>query len=262
MTDIAIFDQSPFKNLNLGGGPTDAASNVDAGAGPKPDLTFLIPRKGPSIGGVQLSASMSETHSYSARISRNPVEDGSVVSDHRILEPVKLSMHAIITEAPVDLLEIALSTREISGNPNDPAIGQKREKPLDTFNRLLQFHEDHILFTVITGIRVFKDMVFTSLQVQRDRKTGQIIAFSAEMEQVVIVSTQLIPADIKPKAAPTTDAGNKAKDAAPEMVCDPVPRSLVPHIYDAASNAIVSFFGGSPEGVAMNCHPKVLPKPL
>jgi hypothetical protein len=155
--------------------------------------------KGPLIGTVQIDVSVRETHRTTAEVSENALETGSDVADHRRVLPAELSMDGVISERPTDLIELVT------------------QESLDGRYLGLQSLVDNAdTFTVVTGLRVYKDMVFTLFEVSRDQTTGKIIRFNSTLRQLEFANTD--PAQVvvvandedAPKAKPKTDTGPKA----------------------------------------------------
>lgn len=120
-----------------------------------------------TVGGVTLDATISEDHEFNSRVTNFPVEDGSIISDHIIKEPETLQITGIVTDTPLAIL--AAFNRSI-----------------DAFNRLIQIYENRERISVVTGIRVYTDMVMTSLQVPRNVQTGQSLTFVIELQKIFL----------------------------------------------------------------------------
>lgn len=119
------------------------------------------------VGTVSLDATLSEDHSYRSRVTNFPIENGTYISDHVINEPVRLSIRGLVSDTPLNIL----------------AIGNRS---IDAFNRLIEIQERKERISVITGIKVYTDMVITSLNVPRDIATGQSLTFNIEFQKLMI----------------------------------------------------------------------------
>ncbi|MEM0173063.1 MAG: hypothetical protein QXI16_00990 [Sulfolobaceae archaeon] len=126
-----------------------------------------------NIGGVFLDATISETHEYTSRATQFPVENGTMISDHIINEPVRLAITGIVSDSPVRYFSFF-------------------NRSTDAYNRLVRIHELKERITVVTGIKVYNNMILTSLTVPRDNSTGQALNFVMEFQQIIIdTSAQL-----------------------------------------------------------------------
>ncbi len=123
-----------------------------------------------NIGGVFLDATISEEHEYNSRVTQFPVENGTVISDHIINDPIRLSISGIVSDSPIRFLSFF-------------------NRSTDAFNRLIRIHELKERITVVTGIKIYENMVMTSLNVPREVGTGQALNFSMEFQQILLASS-------------------------------------------------------------------------
>jgi len=170
-------------------------------------LSALLGRKnGPVIGGVQIDVSLRETHSVTKTISDSPVEVGSDISDHVKKSPDEVSLDGMLSNLPSSL--IARAELETSGD-----TAEKR------YADLLDLVNNADSFELITGLRVYSNMVFTSFAVERDNTSGEVIRFKATMREIEFAQSETVevaPSEVDSgKVEPTTDRGTKPKKPAP-----------------------------------------------
>lgn len=182
---------------------------------------FKIPTKA-QIGFLKLDASLSETHTRTAKVTDNEVEDGSVISDHVRLNPKSLTINGQISDAPVSFLGLGVSGDDVLGAANDFADGDKgafeglvknsRRTPAEAWGYLNQIMENRTPFSVVTGLQRYENMILTSLSAPRSSKDGKSLMFNGELRQVVIVesSTTKIPG-FKIKGDAKNSASSKGK---------------------------------------------------
>lgn len=158
-------------------------------------LSLLFGRKYDQtrIGGVFLDATLTEDHTYNARVTSYPVENGMIISDHIINEPETVRITGIVSDTPINILS-------------------QFNRSTDAFLRLVRIHDLKERITVVTGIKVYTDMVMTSLQVPRNIQTGQSLTFSIELQKVFLDSSVRLDLDI-----------NQPFEKAP----DKIPREIV-----------------------------------
>lgn len=142
-----------------------------------------------TIGGVVLDATLTEDHQYNARVTNYPVENGKIISDHIINEPETVQITGIVTDTPL-------------------AILSSFNRSINAFNRLIQIHNNRERVTVVTGIKVYTDMVMTSLQVPRNVQTGQSLTFIIDLQKIYLDSSVKLSLD-------PNDPFNKATDKIP-----------------------------------------------
>lgn len=139
-------------------------------------LSVLFGRKyaRAQVGVIAIDATLSEDHEYTSRVTSFPVENGELVSDHIINEPEKLNLVGLVTDTPLNIL-----------------LGFNRS--ITAFNRLIDIHRNKEIVTVVTGIKVYTNMVMTSLNVPRDLSTGQSLTFNMQFQKILLdSSTRLI----------------------------------------------------------------------
>lgn len=118
------------------------------------------------VGVVTFDTMVNEEHRFSSRVTYFPVESGTSVSDHIINQPDIVSLSGIVSDTPLGLL--APFNRSIAA-----------------FNALIQIHERRQIVDVVTGIKVYKNMAITSLNVPRTVKSGQTLTFNIELQKII-----------------------------------------------------------------------------
>ena len=148
-----------------------------------------------NVQGIFLDVTVSEDHHYVSRVTQFPIENGRIITDHVINEPETLSLTGIVSDSPL-------------------AILSSFNRSTDAFNRLIRIHELKERITVVTGIKVYENMIMTSLNVPRNVETGQSLSFVMEFQKVILDSTVQLNLN-------TNDPFNKAADKIPrDQVAD------------------------------------------
>lgn len=122
------------------------------------------------VGDVFLDATLSETHQYTAKITSYPLEDGRDVSDHIIKDPPELQISGIVSDTPLNILSAF-------------------NRSVDSFERLVRMFEAKQIITVVTGIKVYLNMVIVSLQVPRNVNSGQSLTFNIDLQRINLDSS-------------------------------------------------------------------------
>lgn len=112
-----------------------------------------------SIGPVPLNVLLSEQHTSEVEVTSNPIETGAEVNDHAYVKPKKVEM------------EIA--------DKNAAA----------TFNALVEFQEKREPFSLVTGFRVYENMLITEIDATRDAKYGKVLKATVRCREVILVET-------------------------------------------------------------------------
>jgi len=124
----------------------------------------------PRIIGVLLpDVSIREDHEDRMTITRHPVERGTPISDHAYLEPAGLMMEIAWSDASDSLLS---------------ARG--------AYAALLALQAAAEPFFVVTGKRIYRDMLIESISTTTDFKTENALFATVRMNQVRIVQAELI----------------------------------------------------------------------
>ncbi len=118
------------------------------------------------VGIVSFDTMVSEEHNFSSRVTFFPVESGTIVSDHIINQPDIVRLSGLVTDTPLSIF--APFNRSIAA-----------------FNSLIQIHERREIVDVVTGIKIYRNMAITSLNVPRTVKTGQTLTFNIELQKII-----------------------------------------------------------------------------
>ena len=146
----------------------------------------IISRKGSKLSWVQidgtateLDASLSEDHTLDSELTEFPVENGSVISDHRVVKPEGVVVEGIISKTPVSFLGGAFGLLESEKDiPNEWA-------------KVKKIFKDGEKMTVNTGLETYTDMILTKLSTPRDAKTGQALVVKATYQKLIYAVTEI-----------------------------------------------------------------------
>lgn len=180
----------------------------------------------------EMDASLQEGHEREASVSQNPIEDGSNIADNVNLKPRKLTMKAVISDAPISLLGSAvglgissatqLASQSLGGGVLGNLAGTVAGLGLGSIAGLItgsprdpkkawQFLEEVWLarepFSVITALQRYDSMVISRLSAPRSAAVGKGLEFDVTLEEVKIVSSSII----KVPVFKTASAGAQSK---------------------------------------------------
>lgn len=161
---------------------------------------FKIPTKA-QIGFLKLDASIRETHSRTAVITENEIEDGAIINDHINQKPKSLTITGEISDTPISILGLGVSSDDILGRADQFVDGDKSafeglisndsRTPAEAWEYLNQLFINGTPFSIVTSLERYENMVFSSLSAPRDSKNGKNLIFTAELKEVRIVSTSV-----------------------------------------------------------------------
>lgn len=120
-----------------------------------------------SVAGIVLDAVLEEDHIYNASVSTYPIENNETISDHIINEPVNLQITGVVSDTPISFL-----------SPFNRSI--------NAFDALVDVYNRKERISVVTGIKVYTDMVITTLQVPRNAQSGQSLSFNISLQKVLL----------------------------------------------------------------------------
>ena len=112
-----------------------------------------------TIGPVPVDVIVREEHESELGITEEPVEEGANVSDHAFIMPKRLRL---------DFAD---------------------ENATATYNALVRFQESRTPVTIISGLYVYQNMLIKRLRADRDETYANVLPGSADLQEVVIVST-------------------------------------------------------------------------
>lgn len=151
------------------------------------DQISLLFRKAPAtIGSVELDATLSENHMSGQDVTDHPIEEGSPITDHARKRPDSLTIDGLVTDTPVGLTQRQRAAQS-SGTVDDADAPGYAQAAYLKLRELLTGK----LFTIVTGLQVYDDMVLTDLTVPRDRTVGHALRFSATFKNVRIVKNKI-----------------------------------------------------------------------
>lgn len=140
---------------------------------------------------------LDESHELGSDLTEWPVEEGSDITDHVRLHTDRLTISGIITETPL----LYLSPLREEG---------KQSRTVDALQSLETLRAMRSPFTVITGLKRYENMFFTSLTFVRGEGQGGALRFSAALAELRMVSTATTATGAAAKEN-TTEAGQSRK---------------------------------------------------
>ena len=154
----------------------------------------LFVRTKKSLGGIQLDAVLSETHTNAVRLTKNPVELGADITDHAIVEPKRLNIVAHVSDSPLGAAafgEIVDLVTGLFGTATTSNITRSNA----AYNAMVQIMEQCEPLEVQTKLKLYSNMVITGLTTSQDKNTSRIVAMNISLEEVLITESQIVKLD-------------------------------------------------------------------
>lgn len=176
-----------------------------------------------SMGGLVFDAVFEETHEADLEVTDNPVETGVVVSDHAFMKPLRVKISAGVSDTPLAVV-------------TDDHFASDAGRSRRAFELLTELQKRAEPFDLQTGLKLYENMVCTSIRTSQDKDSAGALLFTAELREVIIVYTQVVtypprkPGATKRQAGPKKDKGEQQGK---EVTDKPKKQSLAKKLSDA-----------------------------
>ncbi|HHY1017938.1 hypothetical protein CF038_20955 [Klebsiella michiganensis] len=142
-------------------------------------LSTLFQQQTRRIGLIVPSVVISEKHNDTLEITEHPVEVGAAISDHAYRRPSEVVMQVGFAGGGslldfLDTTSIGLSTGL---------------SPKETYQELLDLQNSRVPFDVVTGKRIYTNMLIRALEVTTDRTSENVLSAVLTLREVIITST-------------------------------------------------------------------------
>lgn len=154
-----------------------------------------------SLSTLTIDATLTREEVLAVKVTKYPVEDGSIISDHAISEPDTWRMEGLVSNAP------AASAAAASWTAGRAEAARNTLRAIDRAK---------LPVTIDAGTTVLQSMVMETLSFPEDSTTGDALRFSATFVKISTVET-LTTAVLKTAKAKKA-GGKKPTEKAPEAV--------------------------------------------
>lgn len=173
-------------------------------------LSTLFQQQSRRIGLIIPSVVISEKHSDTLEITEHPVETGAPVSDHAYKRPSEVVMEVGFSGGGSLLDFIDTSSLGLM-------LGLS---PRETYQQILDLQASRIPFDVVTGKRLYSNMLIRAIEVTTDRTSENVLMAVLTLREVIITQTQQITvadkADMKEGANTSAVINSGTKAAKPQ----------------------------------------------
>lgn len=173
-------------------------------------LSTLFQQQSRRIGLIVPSVVVSEKHSDTLEITEHPVETGAPVSDHAYKRPSEVVMEVGFAGGGSLLDFIDMSSLGLT-------LGLS---PKETYQQILDLQTSRIPFDVVTGKRLYSNMLIRAIEVTTDRTSENVLMAVLTLREVIITQTQQIAvadkADMKEGANTSAVINSGTKAAKPQ----------------------------------------------
>lgn len=180
-----------------------------------------------SMGGLVFDAVFEETHESDLEVTDNPVETGVVVSDHAYMKPLRVKISAGVSDSRLNIF---------SSDPFSSAAGRSRR----AFELLTELQKKAEPFDLQTGLKLYKNMICTSVRSSQDKDSSAALLFTAELREVIVVYTQVVQYPPRKAGATKRQAGpkkDKGEQQGTEVTSAPKKQSLAAKLKQAMTGS-------------------------
>lgn len=165
------------------------------------DTASFLPKR--AIGPFNATVTLEEIASDDLEITQHPVQQGAKITDHAYLKPATVSIKIMFNAADAPLAE--------------------------TYAKLRQLQASREPFDVVTGKRAYKNMLLKSLGQTNDAQTENVLSISAELQEILLTSVEVVTVPERSKQANPgkTGATEKAGQKKAQPVTEPKKRSAL-----------------------------------
>lgn len=157
------------------------------------------------IDGYKFDASFSESHVREADLTEFPVENGSPITDHRRRRPLEVSIEFGVSDTPIGE---ALAAR--AAPFEEGGLGQNILPSEEALVFLERLDEDGRSVLLSTKLRVYEDMVLTSLDIAVNPDNDGALEGTAVFRQVTIIENRRVFVEVtEPRGAKKRNLGAK-----------------------------------------------------
>lgn len=177
----------------------------------------LVADKTQVIDLLEIDATITENHSFSSTPTENPVEDGSVITDHVNIAPREIQLECIITNNPINFrsalignaaglvggvvgraaqsnITAAVATGGLATLGNKLAFVQPSEntRVKTAIDKLLAAWEGASPLSIENALISYKNMVITNMTFNRNKSTGESLFFNLTLKEIRFVTSKVI----------------------------------------------------------------------
>lgn len=175
------------------------------------------------FGDIEATVTIEETGSDELEITQHPVQRGAAITDHAYVKPAGLALRVMFAASEDRTLE-------------------------ETYQALLDLQASREPFEIVTGKRIYEDMLFKSIGVTTDKITENVLAVSCTFQQVIIVDVVLTTVPPRAQQKNPGKTGGTEKAGAKQAKPDPADGKPSTSVLSRIGDGISSTFRPAPAG--------------
>ncbi len=163
----------------------------------------------PSIGPIVLNCTVVETHGASYTMTSEPIEDGSILTDHRVRNPRVLEIEGVISPRPDTLVSQLGGFDSIDIDQDQDGLAKTTGQNFDTaWAKLLAFADDPRPSEVVTALETYPQMLVEEFS--HDEEGLEVIQFRMRLREIQVARIrreQFLPEDFEARLQGEDDLG-------------------------------------------------------
>ena len=213
----------------------------------------------------ELEIDKENIHQYDAKITRYPVEDGSDLSDHVILQPDRFSARGLISLDSPSLTKtiasvavgqgssflsgpaasLATTGLGLGANALSSYVLDDSNKLSESLEKIKSARDSKTIFSIESALMNYSNMVLTKFNSRNHPRTNRVQIFDFTFEKMTVAFSQQVGGLSSGDVA--EDVSNNAEEEAngtniAETVTDPSEISLFKSGFDKFIGAVTSLF--------------------
>lgn len=181
-------------------------------------LSTLFRLQSRSIGVIIPDVVVSEKHSDTLEITEHPVEIGAAVNDHAYKRASEVTMECGFAGGG-SLLDVFDTSNIGFGMPLNSM------SPKEVYKNLLDTQERRELLDIVTGKRIYKNMLIRAIEVTTDRTSENVLNCTITLREMILSSTT--PITVANKKSMQMGVNTSAVQNAGVKTTKPVNESLL-----------------------------------
>jgi hypothetical protein len=177
-------------------------------------ITILLNQFTPgAIDSLELDCILTESHHYQNEVTEFPIEAGFSIGDHVIHKPEQVTLEAFNTNSPIIQGSESVTDNRVKATLENLLLTAGYDLP----DAVIANQNQAKVVTIVTGLRIYTNMVLTDLTIPRDHNNANALQFTATFKHLIILQSQTVfianvndvmSPGIKNKVAPKVDTGS------------------------------------------------------
>lgn len=180
-------------------------------------ISNLFIRSRRTIGGIQLDAVIRESHTNEVQLTQNPIETGALITDHAIVKPKTLFIIAHVSDHLIGSAAFGQIIDFVTGLFGTSTT-QNLTRSNTAYNALVQVLEARELIEVQTKLKLYTNMLITSIATIQDKDSSTSVTLNIQLEEALLTESQVVrvspnslsPGRVREQAASALSSGKKA----------------------------------------------------